>query len=629
MSSKWYCWAWLALFVSLPLCAAGSDKGPYGVEFQPDVMVPMRDGVKLAADVYLPTQDGKVLSERLPTILMRLPYNKRKSDAPHPDATYFASHGYAVVFQDCRGRYKSEGVWHMLVDEGPDGCDTGAWIASQPWSNGKFGMIGTSYVGGTQHAMAIARCPQLGTAIPVDAMSNLGHAGMRNGGAFELRFWNWIMLNAGRGSRMSRDPAMADILREMADNRFHYLLNLPLRRSTTPLCHSPEYEDWLVEAMAHGAADDFWRQNNIIDYPQQYKDIPLYLVGGWYDSWASNTTANFVALSRQIQGPVYLIMGPWIHGAQGRSVHGQVDFGKDAAIPDPLAWRREWYDHWLKGLDNAVGKRDPFATRVRIFVMGSGTGHKTAKGNLDHGGFWRNEQEWPLARARATNYYLQPGGGLALQTPNQSQASTSFQFDPRHPVPTIGGCISSGDGILLQGAWDQRGGKHVWNFQDPIPLSARNDILVFQTEPLAEDVEVTGELVVNLWVSSSAQDTDFTAKLLDVYPSSPDFPGGFDLNITDGILRARFRESLKKEVLMEPGKIYPLSIKLYPTSNIFRRGHRIRVDVSSSNFPRFDVNPNTGEPLNGNRRTAVATNTIHHDREHPSHIVLPLIPAPK
>jgi len=354
--------------------------------------------------------------------------------------------------------------------------------------------------------------------------------------------------------------------------------------------------------------------------------MPVYLVGGWYDSWASNTTANFVTLSKAKTGPVYLIMGPWIHGAQGSAAHGQVNFGPDAAIPDPLAWRREWYDHWLKGIDNRVGQAEPFRTPVRIFVMGSGSGGKDKDGRLEHGGAWRDEQEWPLARARATNYYLGPGGRLGDQAPPGDGGSTSFQFDPQHPVPTIGGNISSNNDIMLQGAWDQRGGPHIWNGQEPLPLSARNDILVFQTEPLAENLEVTGELAVKLWVSSSAVDTDFTAKLIDVYPPSPAWPGGFDLNIGDGIQRLRFRESLQQEVLAEPGRSYPITIKLYPTSNIFQRGHRIRVDVSSSNFPRFDVNPNTGEPLNQHRRQVVAVNTVHHDADHPSHIVLPVIP---
>jgi len=626
--------------------------------------VPMRDGVRLATDVYLPAQAGSAIDEKLPAILTRLPYNK---DGQRSVGMYYAARGYVFVAQDTRGRFKSEGVWHMLTDDGPDGVDTAQWILKQPWSNGKFGMIGTSYFGGTQHAMAMAKAPGLATVIPVDAMSNLGYASMRNGGAFELRFWNWIYVAGMRGCRQARDPAVAAMLAEMAENRRTYLSNLPLRRGTTPLKFAPEYEEWLVEAMKRGANDDFWKQNSIIDQADLYKDIPVYLVGGWYDSWASNTTANYTTLSKKIQGPVYLIMGPWIHGAQGSNSHGQVDFGKEAALADPLAWRLQWYAHWLKGIDNQVGKKAPFSAPVRIFVMGTGDGRRTADGKLFHGGSWRDEQQWPLARTQPTEFYLRPGGGLStspppplgaglpplgagLPTPPQQserhteyacyfgpplgaglptpppQCATRFQFDPRNPVPTIGGCISSGDGILIQGAWDQRGGKHVWNFPEPIPLSARNDVLVFQTEPLEADLEVTGELSVVLWVSSSAPDTDFTAKLIDVYPPSPDFPGGFDLNINDGIRRARFRDSLAEEKLMEPGKIYRLTIHLYPTSNVFKKGHRIRVDVSSSNFPRFDVNPNTGEPLNDHRRIATAVNTIYHDAEHPSHVLLPVVP---
>ena len=623
---RWFLTTLRTSLVLMLAAASYAQDAPYEVHFQQNVMVPMRDGVRLATDVYLPARDGEPLAERLPTILMRTPYRKGSGEKGHGDGHYYARWGYAVVFQDTRGRYESEGTWHMLLDDGPDGFDTAAWIAQQSWSNGKIGTIGTSYVGGTQHALAMTRSPHLTTVIPVDAMSNLGYASMRNGGAFELRFWNWIMLNAGRGSQYVRDPGTQAELTEMAAQRFPYLLNLPLRAGTTPLRLAPAYEEWLVEAMGHGINDDFWRQNNIIDHAEDYKDIPVYLVGGWYDSWASNTTANFVTLTKTIRGPVYLIMGPWIHGAQGRAAHGQVSFGADAAIPDPRAWRREWYDHWLKGIDNSVGKADPFRTKVRIFVMGSGDGSKDKDDFLVHGGSWRDEQEWPLARARETNYYLGPNGALSDRVPPAGAGSTSFQFDPKNPVPTIGGNISSNADIMLQGAWNQRGGPHIWNGQEPIPLSARNDVLMFQTEPLAEDVEVTGELAVRLWVSSSAVDTDFTAKLIDVYPPSPSWPEGFDLNIGDGIRRLRFRESLQEEVLAEPGKIYPITIHLYPTSNIFKKGHRIRVDVSSSNFPRFDVNPNTGEPLNQHRRQIVAVNTVHHDADHPSHIVLPIVP---
>lgn len=601
------------------LVAAAED-----YHLQQNVMVPMRDGIRLATDIYRPMVDGKPSEEALPVILSRLPYNK---DGARSRGAYYATHGYVYVAQDTRGRYKSEGVWHMLTDDGPDGVDCAAWLAKQPWCDGKIGMIGTSYFGGTQHAMALAGAPELKTVIPVDAMSNMGRQSIRNAGAFELRFWNWIFLNAGRGSRAGQDPGTAEALKEMSDQRHSYLQELPTRRGMTPLRLAPEYEDWLISAMEHGPDDEFWAQNNIVDAPHKYKDIPVYLVSGWYDSWSGNNTANFMALSPTIKGPVYMIMGPWIHGQQGASAHGQVNFGKQAAIADQWAWRREWYDHWLKGIDNAVGKADPFKTPVRIFVMGTGDGSKDDRGRLMHGGYWRNEREWPLARTQYTNFYLQPDGGLSQEKAKADEAITQYDFDPKNPVPNIGGNISSANDIMVQGAWNQKGGKHIWNFTNPIPLSSRSDVLVFQTEPLTEDLEVTGELEVRLFASSSAVDTDFTAKLIDVYPPSSDWPGGFDLNIGDGIVRGRFRESLKKEVLMTPGEVYEFTIKLYPTSNVFKKGHRIRVDISSSNFPRFDVNPNTGEPLNRNRRTQVATQTIYHDATRPSCIVLPVIPA--
>lgn len=608
-----------AIFAGLLLSVSWVSAQDAAIKVEKGVMVPMRDGVKLATDVYLP-EGG---SEKLPVILTRTPYNK---DGTKSYGEYFAKNGYAFVAQDTRGRYASEGVWHWMTDDGKDGADCAAWIAAQPWANGKIGMVGTSYVGGTQHAMALDKVPQLTTVIPVDAVSNMGRQSMRNAGAFEMRFWNWIMLNAGRGSNAALDPATQVELKEMAENRWDYLKLLPLRPGGTPLKLAPEYEDWLIQAMRHGKDDEFWAQNNILADPSRYKDMPVYLVGGWYDSWAGNTSANFAALSKTLKSDVYLIMGPWIHGAQGKHAHGQVDFGPDAAIADQMAWRKEWFDHWLKGQDNSVGKAAPFASKVRIFVMGTGDGSRTQEGLLNHGGSWRDENEWPLARAKATPFYLHPGGRLDTQKPAAARSSTVYDFDPKDPVPTLGGNISSGDGIMQQGAWDQRGSDKFWNWPKPIPLSARGDVLVFQTEPLQEDVEVTGEIEVKLWASSSALDTDFTAKLVDVYPASADWPHGFDLNLQDGIVRARFRESLQEEKLMEPGKVYPFTIKLYPTSNVFKKSHRIRVDISSSNFPRFDVNPNTGEPLQQHRRTVIATNTLWHDTAHPSHIVLPVVP---
>jgi len=632
------CLLLLSSFPSL-LPAIDAPPPPANVVVQTNIMVAMRDGVELATDIYLPAKDGQPIAEKLPVILTRTPYNK---DGAKKHGEYFAQHGYVFVAQDTRGRYKSKGTWHWMTDDGRDGADCAKWIGRQSWSNGKIGMMGTSYVGGTQHALAMEHAPELATVIPVDAVSNMGYQSMRNAGAFELRFWNWIMLNAGKGSNQAADPATGAMLKEMADNRLHYLLNLPLRRGTTPLKFAPEYENWLVEAMRHGANDSFWEQNNIIDHSDRYQDIPVYLVGGWYDSWAGNTTNNFLTLSKRLKSDVYLIMGPWIHGQQGKSTHGQVDFGPEAAIPDELAWRLEWFDHWLWGKENSVGHTAPFASKVRIFTMGAGDGHKTEAGLLHHGGRWHDEAAWPPARAKATRFLLGPNGKLREEpkgkftlldlffggkaAPGTPQGFTSFTFDPRSPVPTIGGNISSGDGIMLQGAWDQRGGQHIWNWTLPLPLSARNDILVFQTEPLTTDTEVTGEISVKLWASSTAPDTDFTAKLIDVYPASKDWPGGFDLNITDGIVRARFRDSLKEEKLMKPGEAYPITIKLYPTSNVFKKGHRIRLDISSSNFPRFDVNPNTGEPLAEHRRVETAVNTVLHDADHPSAVVLPIVP---
>ena len=270
-------------------------------------MMPMRDQARLATDVYLPINRDKA-PRRWPTILMRTPYGKAGGKA---DGEYFAARGYAVVVQDTRGRYGSEGVWHMLTDDGRDGFDCCGWIGGQRWSDGQVGTIGTSYVGGTQHAIAMERPDELVTAIPVDAMSNLGYASMRNGGAFELRFWNWIYsITAPDGSRQARDPATAAILKQMMEHRREYLANLPLRRGTTPLKLAPEYEDWLVEAMGHGTNDDFWKQNNILDHADAYKDMPLYLVGGWYDSWAGNTAANYEVLSRGNQGPGLPDHGP-------------------------------------------------------------------------------------------------------------------------------------------------------------------------------------------------------------------------------------------------------------------------------------------------------------------------------
>ena len=613
------------LFAGLALVLVPGQRpqaiGPAAYVVAKDVMVPMRDGVRLATDIYFPGRDGARLEGKFPAILERTPYNK---DGSLAYLLPFVRHGYVVVCQDTRGRYASEGAWHMMTDDVNDGYDTAQWLVRQPWSDGGFAMIGTSYVGGTQHAMAESNPPGLKALIPVDAVANAGYFGMRNGGAFELRFFNWVFaMSAPQGSREARDPVAREALEEAAKHVREYLAQLPLRKGTTPLKLAPEYEDWLVFAMSHGENDSYWKQPGfgVVDQTSSYKDVPVYLIGGWYDSWALQTTMSYMALARVKHRPVKIILGPWIHGQHMHHSHGEADFGPQAAI-DSEAFHLRWYDHWLKGEDNGAERDTP----VKIFVMGGGSEQKTAEGLHLHGGVWRDEQEWPLARTRWTPYYLHADGALSTEKPPESSSSTSYDFDPRNPVPTIGGNISSGVGILLQGAWNQRCSEAVWNCTNHLPLSARRDVLVFTTPPLDQNVEVTGPIDVKLWVSSSALDTDFTAKLIDVHPPSPDFPAGMDMNLEDGILRARFRGSLDHAELMQPGQVYPLTIHLYPTSNLFVKGHRIRLDISSSNFPRFDVNPNTGEALNANRRITVATNTIFHDREHPSQVILPIIP---
>jgi len=593
----------------------------FDVVREQNVMVQMRDGVQLATDLYFPARNGVRLEGKLPAIMERTPYGKEGEAQDW--APFFASRGYACVEQDTRGRYGSEGVWHMMTDEASDGFDTASWIVKQSWSDGGFATLGGSYTGGNQHALAISNPPGLKAMIPADALSSAGYFGIRNGGAFELRSMNGIFASASTGSHASRDLATRKVLEEAHKNIRQYLLELPLRKGMTPLRLAPEYEEWLVWAMEHGENDAYWKQPGlgVVEHMAEYKDVPVYLVGGWYDSWARPTTMAYMALANTKKSSQKLIMGPWIHSRHELSAHGQVDFGPQAAMND-LEFNLRWYDRWLKNIPNGVENEAP----VKIFVMGGGNEAKVEGNRHFHGGIWRDEQEWPLARTRFTPYYLHADGTLDLEKPKESRNFTTYDFDPKNPVPTIGGNVSSADGILLQGAWDQKCGEHVWNCTNSLPLSARRDVLVFQTAILAQDVEVTGPIDVTLWASSSALDTDFTAKLIDVHPPSPDFPAGIDMLLVDGIIRARFRDSLEKQVLMKPTQLYEFTIQIYPTSNVFKVGHRIRLDISSSNFPRFDANPNTGEPLNANRRLITATNTVYFDSAHPSHVLLPIIP---
>jgi putative CocE/NonD family hydrolase len=602
----------------------------YEVSVAKDVMIPVRDGIRLATDIYRPARNGTPIEGKFPTLLERTPYNKNSGVNA---ANYYVPRGYVVVYQDVRGRYKSEGHWRPIADDPNDGFDTAKWIGSQPWSDGSIGTMGSSYDGATQHALAIANASYVKAMIPRNAMSDFGRYGVRHNGAFELRFFNWVFTlgNAAgtqnamsAASRAASDPVAAAELVAMGEHVRDYVRSLPLRPGTTPLKWSPDYEAWLIEAMSHGDYDDFWKNHgsSVVDHIAEYKDIPVYHVTGWYDSWGTPVAnINFVELRKTKKSLQRLIIGPWIHSSENRSYAGEAQFTDDAAL-DLQVFQQRWFDHWLKGLDNEIDREPP----VRIYVMGGGDAHKTKEGRIFVGGHWRDEQEWPLARAAATPYYLHANGTLSTEKP-VNEPSTTYTFDPRNPVPTLGGNVSSQGTLMFQGAADQRCRPEFWLCSDAKPLSARNDILVFQTAPLAHDVEVTGRLIVKLWAASDGLDTDFTAKLIDVYPPNADFPAGVDLNIGDSIVRGRYHNGFGKAELLRPGQPYEFTIEMYPTSLVFKRGHRICVDISSSNFPRVDVTPNTGEPLNNNRRWRIAQNTIYFDSQHPSRIVLPVIPA--
>jgi uncharacterized protein len=319
-------------------------------------------------------------------------------------------------------------------------------------------------------------------------------------------------------------------------------------------------------------------------------------------------------------------MGPWVHGVRAdEDFAGDASFGFEA-LEHYNGLRLRWFDQWLKGMDTGVAGEPP----VRIFVMGGGSGKKTydvlgLNGRIDHGGRWRSESQWPLPAARETALYLHPGGALAPLPPADAAGASTVRFDPHSPVPTVGGNISVGFEVMPPGGYDQRA-RFPLSAGDSLPLGSRPDVLVFVSEPLAEPLEVTGSATVKLWVSSTARDTDLTAKLIDCYPPSADYPDGYALNLTDSIIRMRFRESWTNPTPMTPGEVYGVSIPLYPTSNLFARGHRIRLDISSSNFPRFDVNPNTGGPLGEPGPMVVADNTVHFSAGRPSHVVLPVVP---
>jgi uncharacterized protein len=574
----------------------------YDVVVEHDTMIPVRDGVLLATDIYFPSSGGRPAPGPFPALVERTPYDKDAARFVLP-ARYFAQHGYIVLMQDVRGRGYSEGEWYPFAHEAPDSYDTIEWAAAQPWCTGKVGTMGTSYMAAVQSAAATLNPPRLAAMFVTEGPSDYYSCSMRHNGALEQRFLIYAFHMAITSKEARANPALRVALLDARNNISQWLKRLPLKQGASPLRMLPAYERWALDLQSRAVRDEYWHQRGyaIGDYYQQHADVPTIYFGSWYDSYARATTENFIALSGLKRSPQRLIMGPWLHGVRAdEEWAGDVYFGPDAIVSyDSL--RLRWFDQWLKQVDTSVMGE----SAVRIFVMGTGTGRKVydvlgANGRIDHGGYWRSECEWPLARARNTSFYLHAGGGLSTRKPEVRLAATTYQFDPRDPVPTIGGNISVGFEIMPGGGFDQRGpagGAAALKISDLLPLAARPDVVVFQTEPLESDFEVTGRVTAELWISSSALDTDFTVKLIDVYRPNADYPDGYALNLTDSIMRARFRDSFTKPELMAANEVYHVSFPLYPISNVFKRGHRIRVDISSSNFPRFDVNPNTGGPL--------------------------------
>ena len=597
------------------------DEFPFGVQKTvSNLMLPMRDGIGIATDIYRPTRFGAPVEDRLPILLQRTPYDK-SSQRIVDAAEYFASNGYVVVLQDHRGRYASEGKFTKYLGEGQDGFDSIAHLAQLPYGNGSVGMWGTSYAAHVQANAAKLRPPALSTiVVNMGGMSNGWDHKVRNHGAFEIQQLTWAFRQL---SAETDDP----IVRKMLDidSIHHWLTAMPIRKGLNPLSVSPNFEDYILEMMTHGDYDEYWKHLDInwVEYYDQTADIPMLLVSGWYDSYAGGTVHNYNELSRRLESDVHLLMGPWTHGGNTRSYAGHVEFGHDAAIPDFYDhFHLRWFDHYLKDIT-----AERFA-KVMVFVMGTGNGEKDENDRLYHGGYWLESATWPLAETDFTPYYLHPDSSLRREAPKVAASSTTYTFDPDNPVQTIGGSFSSTSPVFEPGAYDQREADAVFGATLPyLPLKSRDDVLVFQTAPLETDVTVIGPIRVRLFVASTAVDTDFTAKLVDVYPPTADFPTGFDMNITDGILRARYRDRADRQEMMSPGEIYEIEITPFPTANVFKKGHRIRIDVSSSNFPRFDVNPNTGEPLGKNRRRIKADNTVYHDAARASHIVLPVVPT--
>ena len=566
------------------------------VTYERNVAVKMRDGVVLRADIYRPRTDGK-----FPVLLQRTPYNK---DNDVDFGMKGVAKGFVVIVEDVRGRYASDGDWYTFKNEPSDGYDTIEWAASLPYSDGRVGMFGGSYVGATQMLAAIAHPPHLAGICPIVTASNYHENWAYTGGAFAQWF------NESWTSGLSQNTYERAVQKDT--NALIGMWTLPLTSyplynqdknsdPTSTAALAPYFLDWLT----HPSYDDYWKALSIEEHFGDIK-VPALHVAAWYDLFLGGSLRNYEGIrdhggSDEARKGQQLLVTVGGHAGSGRKI-GEVDFGPELdRDEDDITLL--WYEYLFKGAKNEFASGKP----VKIFVMGA-----------NH---WRDEDAWPLARARETRYYLHSSGkansvrgnGNLTTAAPAKEAADQFVYDPANPVPTIGGPLCCDSKHLEPGPRDQRS------------VEARDDVLVYSTAPLAEDLEITGPVSLELFAKSSAVDTDFTAKLVDVWPD------GFAQNITEGILRARYRESRETPTLINPGQVYKLTLDLWATSNVFKKGHVLRLEVSSSNFPRFDRNLNTGASRylkGGDEKSEAfvnATNVILHDAERPSALVLPVV----
>lgn len=585
-----------------------------------NIMVPMRDGVSLATDLYLPaTPEGTVQPGPFPVIVDRTPYQKIPR-ALMNDPEFFARRGYAFVFQDARGHGDSEGDFYLYVHEGNDGYDCMEWVFAQPWCNGRIGTSGFSHDAATQNAIAREGSPRLNAIFPAFGSSNYHNDVAGHGGAYRLSHnFVYTVMHALLDKSASSSPGLVAAMRKVQENMFEWL-------SAHPDKHRRLFRDfpaglrWYEDWLDHPDLDDYWKQNAYYfeGHYDQYPDVPGFFMGGYYDFCELGTVTNYEGLRARKQSPQYLMLGPWCHGPLNarRTFAGEVEFGPVSRVDwNPV--RLAFYDEVLMGIE--TGMFGP-QHAVKVFVMGGGTGKKTAQGRIDHGGYWVTASEWPLPGTSPRDYFVAGPGVLSGEQP-AGAGSESFIYDPGDPVIQIGGDYTY---PFAMGPLNQVRDPGILGYASRLPLQARPDVLTFETGPLAEDVEIAGHIWVELFVSSDAPDTDFTAKLIDQYPVSEDYPDGFAMLLTDSIIRLRYRESLEHAVPYAPGDVVRVRIDVRVVANVFKASHRIRLDISSSNFPSFDPNPNTGEHIGKHTHLRQARNTVHYGPDHPSRLILPV-----